>query len=77
MASLGPMPLTVMSFWKKLLLFPPQKTEERQGIFAHVSVNVQRDLAARRRQFGKCGHSDGDVIADATRLDDGLVGFWR
>ncbi len=59
MASLGPMPLTVMSF---------------SNSFSHVGVNVQGDLAANSGQIGKRRNADSDVVSDASSLDDGLVG---
>jgi len=53
-ASFGPIPLTVMSFSKSLLLSWPEKPVERDQIFTHVSVDVQRDFASHIRQIRKC-----------------------
>ena len=38
-----------------------------------MRVDKERDLAAGRGQFGECGHADGHVVADASRLYNGLV----
>src|SRR6266567_151782 len=37
-------------------------------------MDVERDFGTNRREIRKRGHGDGDVIADAARVDDGLVG---
>jgi hypothetical protein len=62
---------------KETLLFALEKAEERNLVFADLGVNVQRGLGAQRGQRRKRGHGDGDVVADAGRLDDGLAGLFE
>ena len=40
-------------------------------------MDVQCHLAAQRWQVGKRRHGDGDVVADARGLNNGLVGMLR
>ena len=69
------MPLTVISFSNSSFSDGTQKSVERDQVFAHVGVDVQRDLGAGPGQIGECRHADGHVVADAGRFDDGLVGM--
>ena len=57
------------------LFFALQKAEERNLVVADLGVNVQRGLGAHRGQRRKRGHGDGDVVANARRLDNGLAGL--
>ncbi len=75
MASLGPIPLTVISFSKSCFSARPEKSIERDLIFANMRVDVQRDLAAESRQIGKCWDADSDVVTDAAGFNHGLVGM--
>ena len=61
---------------EEALLFAVEKAEERDLVFAHLGVNVQRGFGAERGQRRECGHGDGDVVADAGGLDDGLAGLF-
>src|ERR1035438_3057144 len=38
-----------------------------------MRVNVERDLAARRRHFRKCRYADCHLITDAVRFHDRLI----
>src|SRR5271165_7439136 len=62
---------------EELLFVGAQESEQRDRVLADVGMDVQRHLAAKPGQVGKCRHSDGDVITDARRLNDGLVGMLR
>ena len=59
------------------LLFAVEKAEQGNLVVAHLGVNVQRRLGAYRGQCRKGGHGDGDVVADAGSLDDGLAGLFE
>jgi len=52
-----------------------QKSVKRDQVFAYVRMNVQRHFSADGGKIGKRRHADGHVVADAGRLDDGLVGM--
>jgi hypothetical protein len=52
-----------------------QKSEEGDLVVAHLGVNVQRGLGAHRGQRRERGNGDGDVVADAAGLDNGLAGL--
>ena len=52
-ASFGPIPLTVISFSNSSFSDGTQKSVERNQIFAHVRMNVQRNLGADRRKLGE------------------------
>ena len=56
-----------------MLVGETQEAVEGNLVFAYVRMNVQADLRTQRRQFGKRGHADGDVISYAAGIDDGLV----
>ena len=76
MASLGPTPLTVISRSNSRFSSRIEKAEERNLVLAHLRVNVQRGLGAHRGQRRKRRHGDGDVVAHAAGLDDGLAGLF-
>ena len=75
MASLGPTPLTVISRSKSRFSSRVEKAEERDLILADLGVDVQRGLRAHRGQRREGWHRDGDVVAHAGGLDDGLAGL--
>ena len=72
---LGPDAAYRDQLFKQCLLGGTQKSVERECVLPHVSVDVQRDLAADCGQFGKCRNADDQVISDAASFDDGLVGM--
>ena len=74
-ASVGPMPLTPISFSNSAFLVLRQEAVERQRIFAHVGMDAQAHLGAGLGQVREGGNRDGDVVAHAARFDDGLVGM--
>ncbi len=45
MASFGPMPLTVISFSKSCFSSGSQEAKQRDGVLAHMSMDVQCHLA--------------------------------
>ena len=76
-ASFGPMPLTVISFSKSCFSSGRRNPIERQRVLTHMGMNVQRNSVPAAGQFGKRRDGDGDVVADAGGLNDGLVGMLR
>src|SRR5512147_2144124 len=50
-----------------------EKSEQRDGIFANMRVNVHRDITAGTAEFGKSRDGNGDVVTDAGGFHDGLV----
>ena len=75
MASFGANSAYRYQLLEELFFSRPQKSIECDLIFAHMSVDVQRDFAAESRQVGKCWNADGDVVADAASFNHGLVGM--
>ena len=59
------------------LLFPIEKTVERQGIFTYVGMDKERDLGSLERQRAKGRHADHYVIANAAGFDDRLLWIFR
>lgn len=51
-----------------------EEAVEREGVFAHVSMDAEADFGAGIGEVGEGGDGDGDVVADAAGFDDGLVG---
>ena len=52
-----------------------EEAVERQRVFANMGVDAQPDFGADVGQLREGGDRDGDVVSDAARLDDGLVGM--
>ena len=76
MASLGPTPLTVMRCSRRGFFSMGSRKPKRAIWSSHdLGVDVQRGLRAERGQGGEGGHQDGDVIADAGGLNNGLAGL--
>jgi len=61
---------------EETLFFAFEKAEESNLILADLRVNVQRGLCADGRQRSECRHRNGDVVADAGGLDNGLAGLF-
>ena len=72
-ASVGPMPLTEISFSNSAFSSGCQEAVEREGVFAHVGVDAEPHFGAGVGQVGEGGDRDGDVVAHAAGLHDGLV----
>ena len=73
MASFGPMPLTEISFSNSVSRPALSEPEQRDRRLRGRACGCAAALPARVRQRGEGGDRDGDVIADAAGLDDGLV----
>jgi len=60
--------------FKEALLLGFGESEERDLVFADVGVDVKRGFSAFAGQGGEGGDTDGDVVAHAGALEDGLIG---
>ena len=61
-------------FFEEAFFLNLGEAEERELVFADVGVDVKGRFGTLAGKRGKGGDADGDVIADAGALDDGLVG---
>src|SRR5260370_42182356 len=50
-----------------------EKTVEREGVFAHVGVNQQRDVGVQIAERGEGGERDLYEVADAAYIDEDLI----
>ncbi len=73
-ASLGPMPEMVRSFSKRRFSCGLGEAEEGDLVLADVGVDVEGGLGTVGWEGGEGGDADGDVVANASAFDDGLVG---
>src|SRR5216683_3153710 len=62
---------------EEALLLGFGEAEEGYLVFADVGVDVEGRFGAVGRKSGEGGDADGDVVAYAGGLDDGLVGGFR
>src|SRR5216683_1839850 len=62
---------------EEALLLGLVEAEEGYLVFADVGVDVEGRFGAVGRKSGEGGDADGDVVAYAGALDDGLVGGFR
>ncbi len=70
---LGPDAGDGKEFFEETLLLSFGEAEEGDLVFADVGVDVKRSFSAFAGKSGEGGDADGDVVAYASTLDDGLV----
>jgi hypothetical protein len=57
------------------MLFPGRKKAvKRQGVFPHMRVNQQRNFGVEIAKGGKRGKWHGNQVADASDVENDLVG---
>src|ERR1700740_1134776 len=70
---LRPDPIHTDKLFKKMLLGQPEKSIKRDLIFAHVGMNMKRNLTADTRQITKRRHANRNVVPYARCFHHGLI----
>src|SRR5262249_5815573 len=75
-AELGTYTAHTCKLQKDFLLARGPKSEKLKRVFAHVRVNLQRDIRARFAQLVERGQRNRDIVADSAHVDDDGVGVF-